>query len=568
MNRMPQALPAWPNTVAMMLRLASEWPLRPMLRGYRDGAWVGVTWADFARQVASLARHLRHAGISAGDRVLLVSENRPEFLIAEVALQAIRAVPVPAYTTNTVADHAHILSDSGARAAIVSQSGLAAKVTQAGGLDLVVCMEPGFASVGVRVLDWGDLVGDATEPADILAEAETISPGTLAVIIYTSGTGGAPKGVMLSHRAIMANCRSAYQLIRPLGFEDEVYLSFLPLSHAYEHTVGGFFLPTTGTEIVYARGIEHLAADMASVRPTIMTMVPRILDVIRTRILLQAQRQPKWKQRLLHLAVAVGRRRAEGTWSLVDRLFDPLLERVVRQKVRAGFGGRLRAMMSGGARLEPEVGRFFQGLGLVMMQGYGQTEAGPVISAVAPDSTRLDTVGRPLVDVECRIAEDGEICVRGELVMEGYWGRPDDTALTIRDGWLHTGDIGRLDPDGALVITDRKRDMIVLSGGDNISPARIEGMLVAEAAIAQAVVAGEGKAGIAALLVAAEGSDAAAVAAAVAAVNARLSVTERVRKHTLVAPFSLDNGLLTATQKVRRQLVMKAHHAELERMLG
>jgi long-chain acyl-CoA synthetase len=568
MNRMPQALPAWPNTVAMMLRLASEWPLRPMLRGYRDGAWVGVTWADFARQVASLARHLRHAGISAGDRVLLVSENRPEFLIAEVALQAIRAVPVPAYTTNTVADHAHILSDSGARAAIVSQSGLAAKVTQAGGLDLVVCMEPGFASVGVRVLDWGDLVGDATEPADILAEAETISPGTLAVIIYTSGTGGAPKGVMLSHRAIMANCRSAYQLIRPLGFEDEVYLSFLPLSHAYEHTVGGFFLPTTGTEIVYARGIEHLAADMASVRPTIMTMVPRILDVIRTRILLQAQRQPKWKQRLLHLAVAVGRRRAEGTWSLVDRLFDPLLEQVVRQKVRAGFGGRLRAMMSGGARLEPEVGRFFQGLGLVMMQGYGQTEAGPVISAVAPDSTRLDTVGRPLVDVECRIAEDGEICVRGELVMEGYWGRPDDTALTIRDGWLHTGDIGRLDPDGALVITDRKRDMIVLSGGDNISPARIEGMLVAEAAIAQAVVAGEGKAGIAALLVAAEGSDAAAVAAAVAAVNARLSVTERVRKHTLVAPFSLDNGLLTATQKVRRQLVMKAHHAELERMLG
>ena len=568
MNRMASELPAWPNTVAMMLQLAGQWPQRPMLRGYRDGAWVGTNWASFGQQVASLARHLRKSGISAGDRVLLVSENRPEFLVAEVALQAIRAVPVPAYTTNTVADHAHILSDSGAAAAIVSQKAFAAKVAQAGALDLLVCMEPDFAQAGLRVLEWGDLVGDAAAPADIMAEAQTISPGTLAVIIYTSGTGGAPKGVMLSHRAIIANCRSAFQLIRPLGFHDEVYLSFLPLSHAYEHTVGGFFLPTTGTEIVYARGIEHLAADMATVRPSIMTMVPRILDVIRTRILFQAQRQPAWKQRLLHLAVGVGRRRAEGTASLADRLLDPVLERLVRQKVRAAFGGRLRAMMSGGARLEPEVGRFFQGLGLTMMQGYGQTEAGPVISAVAPDSTRLDTVGRPLEGVECRIAEDGEICVRGDLVMEGYWGRPDDTALTIRDGWLHTGDIGRLDPDGALVITDRKRDMIVLSGGDNISPARIEGMLVAEPAIAQAVVAGEGKAGIAALLVASEGSDAAAVAVAVTAVNARLSVTERVRRHTLVSAFSMENGLLTATQKVRRHLVIKAHHAELERMLG
>jgi len=224
--------------------------------------------------------------------------------------------------------------------------------------------------------------------------------------------------------------------------------------------------------------------------------------------------------------------------------------------------------VSGGARLEPEVGRFFQGLGILMMQGYGQTEAGPVISAVPPGSPRLDTVGRVLEGVECRIAEDGEICVRGDLVMDGYWGRPEDTAATIRDGWLHTGDIGTLDATNFLTITDRKRDMIVLSGGENISPARIEGLLAAEPAIAQAVVAGEGRAGLAALVVAAEGFDAPAVAEAISRVNQRLSVTERVRRHALVPGFSQENGLLTATQKVRRHLVMKAHHATLSGLMG
>lgn len=558
---------AWPNVATMMFDCARRWPRRPLLRAYRGGAWHGMTWSQFAVQVASVARGLRAAGISAGDRVLLVAENRPEFPIAEVALQSIRAVPVPAYTTNTVADHSHVLHDCGASAAIVSNAILAARVADAGELDLLICMEP-FARDGLRVIEWAALAADTQPCDDIAAEAALIPPGGLAVIIYTSGTGGAPRGVMLSHRAIVANCRSADVLLKPLKCENEVYLSFLPLSHAYEHTVGQYFLPITGTEIVYCRGVEHLVADMVTVKPTIMTMVPRVLEVIRNRILTQVAREPDWKQRLFHHAIAVGRRRAEGQLSVLDRLADPILERLVRRQVRARFGGRLRAAMSGGARLEPEVGRFFQSIGIILMQGYGQTEAGPVISAVSPDSTRVDTVGKPLVGVECRIAEDGEILVRGDLMMDGYWGRPDDTAAAIRDGWLHTGDIGRFEPDGSLVITDRKRDMIVLSGGENISPARIETLLAAEPAIAQAVVAGEGRAGLSALVVAADGFDEVAVAAAITAVNKRLSVTERIRKHILVPPFSLDNGLLTATQKVRRHLVMQAHAAELERMRG
>ena len=304
---------------------------------------------------------------------------------------------------------------------------------------------------------------------------------------------------------------------------------------------------------------------MITVRPTIMTMVPRVLDLIRSRILAQMAREKRWKQWLFHKAIAIGRKRVEHIpLSLWERMIDPLLERVVRRKIRARFGGRLRAIMSGGARLEPEVGRFFQALGIVTMQGYGQTEAGPVISAVSPLSTRVDTVGAPLEGVECRIAEDGEILVRGELLMDGYWGLPEDTARTLEGGWLHTGDIGELDNDGSLRITDRKKDIIVLSGGENVAPARIEGMLVAEPAIAQAVVAGEGKSGLSALLVPTDGYNALAVAASVTEVNMRLSVTERVRRHMLVDAFTVDNGLLTATHKVRRHAVIEKFGGLLE----
>src|SRR6478736_699402 len=229
---------------------------------------------------------------------------------------------------------------------------------------------------------------------------------------------------------------------------------------------------------------------------------------------------------------------------------------------------RQSAIASGGARLEPEVGKFFLALGLKVMQGYGQTEAGPVISANPPDAIRIDTVGRVLKGVDLRIAEDGEILVRGDLVMDGYWGLPDATAAAIRDGWLHTGDVGALDDDGYLRITDRKKDMIVLSGGENVSPAKVEGMLMAEPEISQAVVAGDGRSSLTALVVPADGHDDVSAALAVSRVNLRLSVTERIRKHAVVAPFTLENGLLTPTQKIRRMLVIRANTDVLAKLHG
>ena len=559
-----ETYPTWPNLAAMMFARARLWPKQPMLRVFRGGTWQSIAWDQFDRMTASLARALRAAGVSAGDRVVICADNRPEYPIAEVALMAIRAVPVPVYTTNTIDDHAHILRDCGARAAIVGAKGMAERFRQAGerasGLDLLVDMD---------TPDWARMTADKAPPDDIAAEAALIPPGALACLIYTSGTGGAPKGVMLPHRCILSNCVGAFDLVRPLTLKTETYLSYLPLSHSYEHTVGQFFLLSIGTEIVYARGVEHLAADMLTVRPTILTAVPRVLEVIRTRVLTQVERQSPFKRRLFDRALGIGLKRIDrAPLSLTERVLDPILDRLVRAKVRARFGGRLVAAMSGGARLEPDVGRFFLALGIPIMQGYGQTEAGPVISANPPHAIRIETVGPPLVGVDLRLAEDGEILVRGDLVMDGYWGRPEDTAAAIVDGWLHTGDIGVLDPDGYLRITDRKKDMIVLSGGDNVSPAKVEGVLMAEPEIAQAVVAGDGRAGLSALLVPAEGFDDVGVAVAVSRANHRLSVTERVRKHAVVEPFTVENGLLTPTQKIRRLMVARTHEEVLRRLHG
>jgi long-chain acyl-CoA synthetase len=544
-----QNYPDFPNLPAMMLGLARAWPRRPMLRFYRDGGWRGLTWGEFGQLTAKAAQELRTAGVCAGDRVVIVADNRPEYVVAEVALMAIQAIPVPTYTSNTAADHAHVLRDCGATIAIAGTAALAASLSETGLLQRQIILDD---------TGWATPITDDPSLDLLAAEAAKIEPGALACLIYTSGTGGTPKGVMLAHAAILSNCRGAFDLLRPLKLQDEIYLSFLPLSHAYEHTVGQYFLASIGSEIVYSRGAEHLAADMATIRPTVMTVVPRVLEVIHSRILTQLGREKPWRQMLFHRALAIGLTRLDGKpLSVLDRLLDPILDRLVRQKIRNRFGGRLKGAMSGGARLEPDVGRFFLALGILILQGYGQTEAGPVISANPPDAIRIDSVGTVLGGVDLRIAEDGEILIRGDLVMAGYWGQPEATAAVIRDGWLHTGDIGERDSAGYLRITDRKKDLIVLSGGDNVSPARIEAMLIAEPEIAQAVIGGEAQAGLSALVVPADGFDEIAIANAVSRVNKRLSVTERIRKHAIVDAFTVENGLLTPTQKIRRRAVLE-----------
>ena len=566
----PGGYPAWPNLAAMMFSRALAWRDRPALWAKAGASWRATTWLSLGAQAAGLAATLRQRGVSPGDRVLLLAENRPEWPIADTAIMAIRGISVPAYTTYTPGDLAHVLKDSGARAAIVSTRALAAKLgaaaAEAGGLDLVVAMEEPAPIAGATTLGWDEAVAAALLPG-FRDEVLAIPGEQTACLIYTSGTGGAPKGVMLPHRALLSNCAGAWALLSPLDLRDETYLSFLPLSHSYEHTCGQFFLLSIGTQVFYASGADKVAQEMAEVRPTVMTVVPRLFEVIRSRILAQLKRAPKWKRDLFVAALALGARRARGEpLGFLGSLADPVLDFIVRRKVRARFGGRLKGIMSGGARLDPDVGGFFLALGIPVMQGYGQTEAGPVISANPPGRIRIDTVGLPLPNVAVRIAEDGEILVRGDLVMQGYWNNPEATAAVLRDGWLHTGDVGALDADGYLRITDRKREIIKTTGGDMISPARVEGVLAQQAAIAQAVVAGDGRAHLVALLVPAEGADERALSRAVEEANRALTVTERVRRWRAVPAFTIENGLLTSTQKVRRQKVLAEHRALVEEM--
>jgi long-chain acyl-CoA synthetase len=574
---------SWPNLAAMFFDQARERADRPFLWAKRDGAYRAITWGDAAAQVEAIARGLRALGLVRGDRVALVSENRPEWMIADLAIISAGCITVPAYTTHQVEDHRYLLGNSGARAVIVSTVALARRVIpaadQVDDVEHVVTLETlakGQAS-NTEILNLDQLIacGNAIG-GDVAAWVAETQTDDLACLIYTSGTGGLPKGVMTSHGNILANCRGAQGLLQLLGLADEVFLNFLPLSHAYEHTAGMMFPIYIGASIYFAEGAETLAANMIEAKPTIMTAVPRLYETLHQRLLRTVEREGGLKAKLFFRAVAIGEKRLNDPESLtfIDRLIDPWLDKLVRDKMRARFGGRLKAMVSGGAPLNPKIGSFFIALGLRLLQGYGQTEASPVVSANRPDKIKVATVGPPLDGVDVKIAEDGEILVRGPVVMKGYWREPEATAKTLADGWLHTGDVGEIDRDGYIRITDRKKDFIKNSGGDMIAPARIEGALTLDPAIAQAMVYGDRRPYLVAVIVPgpeladrAKGDAAVLhreVAAVVGRVNNGLANIERVRRFIIARePFTTDNGQMTPTLKIRRHAIREAYGAEI-----
>ena len=588
---------AAPNLVSLFLQRADALGDKPMLWAKRDGNWQSISWGEAARRVCLLAQSLRGLGLNAGDRVVLVSENRPEWCLADLAIMAAGCVTVPAYTTNTERDHAHVLHDSGARAVILSDAKLAKALLpaalRAGVAMHVIGIEPlsVHQSGTLEFHEWQSLLaGDATAARVAVDDRiARIGREDMACIIYTSGTGGAPRGVMQHHGMILRNVDGAASvLVEDFGWGDEVFLSFLPLSHAYEHT-GGQFLPIgMGGQIYYAEGLEKLASNIEEVRPTIMIVVPRLFEVLRARIMKQIARQGKIASYLMDRALAIGERKAQGSKRLRDLPMNLALEASLRPKIRARFGGRIKAMVSGGAPLNPEIGVFFDAMGLTLLQGYGQTEAGPVISCNRPGAgLKMDTVGPPLRGVEVRIAADGEILVRGELVMHGYWRNPAETAKALQDGWLYTGDIGHIDEAGRIVITDRKKDMIVNDKGDNVAPQKVEGMLTLQPEIAQAMVVGDKRPYIVGLIVpdaewALEWARAqhekfdlkalqdlpafrSAIRAAIDRVNHDLSVIEKVRQFAFAdEAYSIENQEMTPSMKIRRHKLKERYGTRLD----
>jgi long-chain acyl-CoA synthetase len=583
MSREARQLEHFPNLVAMFLTRAREKSDKPFLWAKRGGAWTPISWSDAAHQVAALAESLRRLGLEPGDRVMLVSENRPEWLIADLGIMAAGCVTVPTYTTNTTRDHQHILGNSGAKAVIVSSQKLAQSLvpavlfsSQCRHIIGIEDIRTGQTTDVARFHQWGELVAGDPDVGALERRAEAIGRRDLACLIYTSGTGGAPRGVQQHHGMILHNVEGCADIISTdFGWDEEVFLSFLPASHAYEHTGGQHFPIALGAEIYYAESLEKLAANIEEVQPTIMVVVPRLFEMLRARILKTIEKSGGLSEYLLKRALSIGGDRYQGRVKPWDRPMDLILSATLRRKVQGRFGGRIKALVSGGAPLNPEVGIFFQSLGLTFLQGYGQTEAGPVISCTRPKTgLRIETVGTPIKNTEVRFADDGEIMVRGENVMEGYWQNPEETARVLRDGWLATGDVGHFDAKGRIVITDRKKDLIVNDKGDNVSPQRVEGMLTLQAEIAQAMVYGDRRPHLVALLVpeaeiAGEPDVQQRLSAAVDRVNRDLSVIERVRRFTLAdEPFTVENEQLTPSMKIRRHVIKARYGERLDSLYG
>lgn len=576
----------WVTLPGMFFAQAERYGDKPFLWEKRTGRWESLSWKETAHQVAKLGEALKKLGVEAGDRVAILSENRPEWVISDLAIMAIGAISVPLYTTNTTADHLHVLENSGAKVAIVSTVGLTKTFLPAAHdldkLQTAICMEPFKLSQGLNVelLEWQDVL--AKEPGNVGGMIKGFADAKrddVAIIIYTSGTGGAPKGVILHHGSILHNCEGAIEVLEPLGLDENRFLSFLPLSHAFGH-LGDLFLPVSiGAEVYFAEGLEKLGANMTEAKPTVMLVVPRLFETIKGRIETALKKQGPAKVKIFKKALELGAKKHRGApMTLVERLENRALSVLVRRKVSKRFGGKLKALVSGGAALNPEVGMFFLSLGVRVLQGYGQTETGPLISVTCPARIKVDAVGPPVKGTRVKIAEDGEILVQGELVMKGYWNDRDATAVAIRDGWLHTGDIGMIDEDGLLKITDRKKDIIVFDKGDNVSPQRIEGLLTLEEEIAQAMVYGDARPYLVGLIVpddlwfrgwtkkngkkgdleslASDPDLVSAIRAVVSRVNGKISNLEKVRKFIIAShDFTIENQQMTPTLKIRRHII-------------
>ena len=560
---------------------------------------------EFFEQIRDFSLGLKTIGVGPGDRVALICETRPEWMVADLAVLTAGALTVPIYPTLPAERIRFILSDAGASVVVASDEEQAAKVravraqlpdlktvvvidteTSGGETDGSSADEPSFADIERR--GHRRLMQEEGLAREFKEAAAAIADDQLATVIYTSGTTGDPKGVMLTHGAIVANVLDADTMIT-VSDTDEA-LSFLPLCHALERQVVYLYL-FKGVTVTFAESLETVARDMVRVRPTVMTGVPRVFEKLHARILDAVSQAPPLRQRLFRWAFGVGLRRARAALdgrepSLLTRVQHGLADRLVLSKIRERTGGRLRFVVSGGAPLSVTVAEFLFAVGIPALEGYGLTETAPVLTVNPEGRPRLGTVGKALPRVELRIADDGEILARGPNLMRGYYQKPEATAEAIQDGWFHTGDIGHLDDDGYLIITDRKKELLVTAGGKNIAPQPIEQRLKQDPLVAEAVLIGDRRRFVSVLIVPdfAEAAARASVSTdtdpetlverpdvralfelVVERVNAALPRYEQIKKFALLSKeFSIASGELTPTLKIRRRAVAERCHEVIE----
>lgn len=559
----------------------------PFIFERRSKGWIHYSWQEISEQVLHCAAALRARGISAGMRVAIISENRHEWVVSDLAITLLGAISVPLFTTQTSADYSYLLRQSGARAAICSNAKIAYQVSPAAQAApnclFMVVMRPGKIfrqSLQLATLTWQELLIEGRQaPAVSIEEKDKLRDTDIACIIYNSGASQTPKGVMLSHKSILTNLKGIHDWIAPLKLGKERVLSFLPLSHAYEHTVGLYYPIHIMAEIYYLPRPELVGTAIQEVKPTLMTAVPRMFDLLKERLEAVFRQRGPLSAMLFARAVRIPSKKSRISpirfTSWLERQFINL---AIARPVKRRLGGELKAFISGGAALNPKVSHFFNALNVPLFQGYGLTEASPVVSVTPVNNIKEGTVGTPLSVAEVKLSKDKELLVRGDIIMAGYWDDPAATRQRIKKGWLYTGDLASIDDEGHITILGVKRDMIVNSGGENISPLRVEMVIQAQTAIEQAVIFGDSRPYLVALITPsqdmitlsaakkdADGWLQKQIFEAIQTANANLSPPEKVRQFIITdEAFSPQNGLTTNTGTFKRQDIISHYRARLE----
>jgi len=528
------------------------------------------TWEETFKSIIKLSEEIKKINNN-GDRCLLISENRPEWMISDLAIMLSGSITVPAYTTYIEKDYEYIIQDCTPKVLIISNKDQFSKVkniiNEKSSIKKIISFEDLELSNDIYK-NFKDIISNINnlklEVPDI-----KISRKDPACIIYTSGTQGNPKGVILSHGGILNNCEGAITILNPIISKKPKFLTWLPLSHSYEHAVQ-FVQISVAAKVFYAESIEKLVKNMNDCGPEIMTAVPRFYQNLYQKINASFNKATGFKKTLIHKMIKLGSKKInKERLSILEKIFDSILEKLVRGKIKAQFGGKLKAFVSGGGPLDKEVGTFLNAIGLPTLQGYGLTETSPVVSCNPIDDIRVETVGPPFKGNQVKLADDGEILVKGENVMLGYWNKQEETEKVLKDGWLYTGDIGSFDGE-YLKITDRKKDILVTPGGDNISPLKIENELVNSEFIDQALVYGDNKPYLVSMIVLSDdkkNSTKEEIQSEIEKVNKNLTKIEKIKKFFISdEKFSIENGMVTPTMKLKRYKIIQKYKNNFENL--
>lgn len=536
------------------------------------------TWSETRSYSLKLAKYLNEKNVNKGDRVLIVSENRPEWLIVDLAILFNGAIAVPNYTTYTINDFAFTINDCKPVGLIVSNDQLLNTVLEACKkinykFNFIIYLNQNKFEAAQNIINFSDIKKNSIDEEVVLSFFKDKNKDLLridpACIIYTSGTQGTPKGVILSHGGILKNCEGALEFLDFIKNSRCTFLTWLPLSHSYEHTVQ-FVQLTLGAKIFYSESLDKLMSNLKIAKPTIMTAVPRFYTNLVNKIKINLQNQSHLKKIIFQKTLQLGEKKVLGIqMSFFEKIINFILDLIVRKKIKNQFGGKIKAFISGGGPLDYNVGLFLNSLELPTLQGYGLTEASPVVSCNPINKIKIDTVGKIFKDVSVNIASDGEILVKGENLMLGYWNNQIETEKIIKNGWLYTGDIGEIDNEGYLKITDRKKDIIVNAGGDNIAPSKIENLLANYPEIIQSYIYGDKKNYLVALIVVSKELEDRKnkIRIIIDKVNQELSIIEKIKKFIIIDdPFTIENQMLTPTMKIRRHQIKKVFGEQLEKL--